>query len=60
MKFGKTSFNVDSFKGKTEKQLRERLSGLPSATVDEFIDYMSKEGFVKKSKKKVEDKEGGE
>ena len=61
MKFGRSSFNIDSFKGCTESKIRERLSGLPDSTVDPFITYMSSEGFIKPPKKKVKkDKEGGE
>ena len=62
IRIGRTYFNVETLKGKSEEQIRKEKSGFPDETVDILIDTLKKDGLIKiKKKKKVEDdKEGGE
>ena len=62
IKIGRSIFNVETLKGKSEEQIRKEKSGFPSETVEKLIEALKKEGLIKiKKKKKVEEeKEGGE
>ena len=62
IKIGRSIFNVETLKGKTEEQIRKEKSGFPDEMIDILIDTLKKDGLIKiKKKKKVEDnKEGGE
>ena len=59
MRIGRTGFNLEALKGKTETQIRKELSGFSEEVLDELVKGMKKEGLLK-TKKKKDVEEGGE
>jgi hypothetical protein len=52
VKFGSVSLWIDEFKGKTEKEIRESLSGALEADINKVIDFfVPKQAKPKPTKK---------